>query len=308
MPPTIAGINADLEACAMKRLSELHDVNSDPNRLRTETRSDSTGRVGGSLIPLSIDQDAVRLRETVDQLNESLEKANRRIHRLLGEKKQLANLLDKRDSQLERLQRELGASVAAKGRDSARNDGILGLSHQLRAAIEALTERVRFFLGERNSVRKTISGNDRVDLVANTGNKHQGLVSRRKGHNEQSVVAILLFGLTRNEVEQLLPIIERDCSAKGVSPLCLIDIDAFELLRSRGLIFEYLPSSGDQDQFDPTLNWDLYTQRRLSLIRRKWDPVRLVAFGAVAMETLKLWSSSPFEDAPLPTASNSLPV
>lgn len=293
-----------LQPKPMKRLSELYDLNSDINRSRTGTHSQSSGRVGGSLISLSTDQDVVRLRETIDQLNESLEKANRRINRLLGEKKQLSTLLDKRDSQLERLQRELGASIAAKDHISLGNVGKSGLSGSLRAAIASLIKRIRFLIGERTNLRGTISSSHwRVSPAAGSS-KRQSLASYRKDNVEQPIVAVLLFGLTKNEVEQLLPMIERDCSAKRMVPLCLIDIDAFELLRSRGLIFEYLPSADDQDRFDPTLNWDLYTQRRLALIRRKWNPVRLIAFGATAMRTLTLWSSSPFEDAPLPAASN----
>ena len=117
------------------------------------------------------------------------------------------------------------------------------------------------------------------------------------------IVAVLLFGLDRDEVERLLPIVERDCSERKMTPLCLVDMDSFELFRMRGVIFEYLPSYDDRARFDSSLHWDLYMQRRLALIRQKWNPARVVAFGTKAMNFLALWSSSPFETTPLPAAT-----
>ncbi len=293
-----------LQPLPMKRLSELHDLNSDIKRLWPETRINGPDRAGGSLIPLSPDQETLRLREAVDQLDAALEKANRRINRLLGEKKQLSNVLDKRDSQLERLNRELGASALAKDAVSTRSHRTPGLRDRLKVTLMSLTKCIRTLAGAHADARGITVGNDQPEAPAVATNKPKGLLSRRRAEIEQPVIAVLLFGLARDEIEQLLPIIERDCSEKRMVPLCLIDLDAFELLRDRDLIFEYLPPASDQDRFDPDLNWNLYTQRRLALIRRKWDPVRLVAFGATAMKTLTLWSSSPFEDTPLPAASS----
>jgi hypothetical protein len=36
--------------------------------------------------------------------------------------------------------------------------------------------------------------------------------------------------------------------------------------------------------------------RRLALLRRKWQPVRIVAFGPSAAQLLQHWKDSPFED------------
>ena len=40
----------------------------------------------------------------------------------------------------------------------------------------------------------------------------------------------------------------------------------------------------------------LYRLRRLALLRRKWQPVRIVAFGAAASTLVREWVASPFED------------
>ncbi len=287
----------------MKRLSELHDVNNDIKRLWAGTDTECSEKARSSLIPLQTDQDAAHLRESLDQLNVTLEKANRRINRLLGEKKQLSALLEKRDDQVEHLNRELGRYASAQAVVAAENGGAARFQDLLAAALTSVKGRISNLLSEQPEVGDALVESNRSDGPTRT-NRHSRLVARHKADIGQQVVAVLMFGLTKSEIEQLLPTIQRDCSAKRMVPLCLIDMDAFELMRGRGLIFEYFPPADDRDRFDPALNWDLYVQRRLALIRRKWDPVRLVAFGAPAMRVLTLWSSSPFEDTPLPVASS----
>jgi hypothetical protein len=88
-------------------------------------------------------------------------------------------------------------------------------------------------------------------------------------------------------------------------PLLLTDNDAFELLREHDIIFEYLPPAEDRQQFDRHLSWNLYLQRRLAIIREKWQPARVIALGQVAADMLKLWQQSPFEEIPLPAAVKS---
>ncbi len=283
----------------MKRLSELHDVNSDIKRLRARTDTECSETAHGSLIHLPTDQDAAHLRTSLEQLNTTLEKTNRRINRLLGEKKQLSALLDKRDDQIERLSRELGRYTSGWAAGAARSDRLSRFINLLAAALTSVTERIRHFPNKTPGSYKDPAG----DNQSGVPDQHSHLVARRKADMKQQVVAVLLFGLSRSEIEQLFPTIQRDCSAKRMTPLCLIDMDGFELLRSRDLIFESLPPADDRNRFDSTLNWNLYIQRRLTLIRKKWNPIRLVAFGAPATEILTLWSTSPFEDSPLPAAS-----
>ncbi|MGH6901847.1 MAG: hypothetical protein ACREIR_03825, partial [Geminicoccaceae bacterium] len=80
------------------------------------------------------------------------------------------------------------------------------------------------------------------------------------------------------------------------------DNDAFQLFRGRRVLFEFLPPPSDRERLAPELDWRLFTLRRLALIRRKWQPVRVVAFGRAAGEAVQLWLDSPFETTPIPAA------
>lgn len=238
------------------------------------------------------------LQAELDDVKQSLERANKRINRLLGEKSQLSALLEKRDDQIDRLNRELGvqtslqaAAEAKGGKKSTAFDSLAG------TCVSALKRTRAFFI--QWSGKKEHPGAGRQAATSGKSDETH-LIAHHGGNAEHRIVGIVLFGLEKDEIERLLPIVERDCSSRGMKPLCLIDVDAFELLRGRGLIFEYLPPEKERDRFDASLNWILYLQRRLAIIRRKWNPVRIVAFGPAAMNMLTLWSSSPFEDRPLP--------
>jgi len=87
-----------------------------------------------------------------------------------------------------------------------------------------------------------------------------------------------------------------DRAEGSVATVCLTDCADFELFRRHRLWFEYLPPRSQQQRFAPDLDWDLYTLRRLARLRRKWDPVRIVAFGPAAQAQIALWRTSPFED------------
>lgn len=283
----------------MKRPQELHDVDGGIECLWTEADADRSEPAHTIMVPSTADQEIVRLKDERDELTETLEKANRRIHRLLGEKNQLAGLLNSRDEQIQHLNRELGGHIFAQKATLGKEKGTSSLQHSLAAAFVTLVDRVRVLFAA--SPQEIGNGPESGQIVEPEANECMPLVAHRNRGSTQQIVAVLLFGLDKEEIERLLPTIEHDCSARGMMPLCLIDIDAFELLRGHELIFEYLPPPDDRNRFDPTLYWDLYIQRRLAVVRRKWNPVRVVAFGASAMTTLTLWSSSPFEDAPLPT-------
>ncbi len=239
--------------------------------------------------------DVAALRETVDELKESLDKANRRVHRLQGERTQLSALLEKRDRQIEALSRELGAHVRQE--DSERNGAKL-TSTMLRpaTALVGAAGRLASWLG-----RSARSGRDAV-----TGQTPS--TEMKDSADTRAAVIVLMLGLADDEIEGLLETVEKGCASQGTRPVCVIDSDSFELLRSRSMMFEFLPPAADRLRFDASLHWDLYIQRKLALIRRKWRPVRTVAFGTTAMEVLALWSSSPFEDTPLPATSGSVPL
>ncbi|MGI9501845.1 MAG: hypothetical protein ACR2RE_02150, partial [Geminicoccaceae bacterium] len=217
------------------------------------------------------------LEAELDDVKQSFERANKRVNRLLGEKSQLSALLEKRDDQIDRLNRELGVQTslqnAAEAKEGKRSTAFVSL---VATCVSALKRTRAFFI--QWSGKKEDPGADRQAATSGkSGGTH--LVARHGGNAEHRIVGIVLFGLEKDEIERLLPIIERDCSSRGMKPLCLIDVDAFELLRGRRLIFEYLPPEKERDRFDASLNWILYLRRRLAIIRRKWDPVRVVAFG-----------------------------
>ncbi|MDH3663830.1 MAG: hypothetical protein OEU92_28085 [Alphaproteobacteria bacterium] len=255
---------------------------------------------------MTTDQEVARLTASLDDLNEAVAKANKRIYRLQGEKGQLASLLDQRDEQIQHLNRELGGHLPAGNVAAAAKGKTSSLRDSPTATFGSMADRIRAFFVDSPKVTNDVVASQKTAQFDKSGPALLG--ARRLGGSAQQTVIVLLLGLGREEIERLLPIVERDCSSRGMTPLYLIDIDAFELLRGRGSIFEYLPPADDRDRFDSSLNWDLYIQRRLALIRRKWDPVRIIAFGTSAMSTLTLWSSSPFEDTPLPAVLGDAPA
>ena len=48
--------------------------------------------------------------------------------------------------------------------------------------------------------------------------------------------------------------------------------------------------------------------RRLALLRRKWQPVRIVAFGPAAARLLLQWKDSPFEDDSIQQVAAATPM
>ena len=272
-------------------------MQNDVERLWTERTADRRGESSANLVSLTTDREIERLRASVEEMGGALDKANKRINRLLGEKTQLKAMLEKRDEQMQWLNRELGGYLSAQKRSPQRDNYALRLVALSAGRFGQIIEGIKSILLRR--ARSTLvkaaghiddegKSSGRAALVPN----HEGPV--------KPMIAVLLFGLGQEEIRRLLPIIERDCVSRAMRPLCLIDTDAFELLRTRGLIFEYLPPADDRERFDASLHWDLYVQRRLAVIRRKWDPVRIVSFGVAASEVLALWSLSPFEETPLP--------
>jgi hypothetical protein len=112
------------------------------------------------------------------------------------------------------------------------------------------------------------------------------------------VLMAVLFGLDPEALEHSLAEIRASSDRVGgeMETVCLTDCDRFELFRRHRLLFEYFPRSEQQQRFASDLDWDLYTLRRLARLRRKWSPVRIVAFGPIAQAQIQLWRASPFED------------
>jgi TolA-binding protein len=238
-------------------------------------------------------QDLSESRQRSEQLRATLEKRTRRVQQLIGERDRLTTLLAERDAELQRLNRELGALTAGA---RPATDGSPGL---LKAA-RAVLDRVR---SAREAPRPTGS-REAQPSTPQQASPAGALVPWVQNGPPKAVLAVMAFGLSQAEIAQVLAAIEATCAERDLAPLLLTDNDAFQVFRGRRVLFEYLPPSADQERLAPELDWRLYTLRRLALIRRKWQPVRVVAFGSRAAEVVKLWHGSPFETTPVPAALN----
>jgi GR25 family glycosyltransferase involved in LPS biosynthesis len=115
-------------------------------------------------------------------------------------------------------------------------------------------------------------------------------------HSGQEVVLALLVGAEPDLRERTIALLGRQLGGGKAVPVVVTDHDDFDALRACRLPFEYLPSParvaarGLQE-----LAWDTYRLRRLALLRRKYQPLRIVAFGPAARELLEQWRRSPFE-------------
>jgi hypothetical protein len=238
-------------------------------------------------------QEVSESRQRSEQLRAVVEKRTRRVQQLLGERDRLISLLAGRDAELQRLNRELG-ELTALAKPAV--DGSPGL---LKAA-RAVLERVR---SAREASRPTGS-REAQRSTPQQASPAGALVPWVQNGPPKAVLAVIAFGLCQAEIEQVLAAIESNCAERDLAPLLLTDNDAFQVFRGRRVLFEYLPPSTDQERLAPELDWRLYTLRRLALIRRKWQPIRVVAFGHRAAEVVKLWRDSPFEATPIPAALN----
>jgi GR25 family glycosyltransferase involved in LPS biosynthesis len=109
-------------------------------------------------------------------------------------------------------------------------------------------------------------------------------------------IMVLVVGLANHELVAVLDLLRTQCARSDLEPIVVTDCDALELFRTRALAFEYLPPPALRARFAPQLDWDLHLLRRLALLRRKWQPVQIVAFGPNAARLLSQWRDSPFED------------
>lgn len=227
-----------------------------------------------------------RLLEAKEELAASLEERARRAQQLLGERTQLEARLREQDEQIQRLNRELGAASrpAPQPYRPARTAARL----QLGTWLAALAGRLA---GTRP--RSGASATHAPSLASSSGADLQPLT---KEAAPRPLIVVIALGLGRDELPNVLELVTRYCRERAMTPLLLIDHDGLEMFRARRMLFEYLPPAASRVRLAPDLDWDLYVQRRLALLRRKWQPARIVAFGEHAAGVARLWRSSPFED------------
>ena len=238
-------------------------------------------------------QEVAESRHQGERLGAELEKSTRRLQQLIGERNRLTSLLAERDAESQRLNRELGA-LAERATPVARG------SPALLGAARAMLEKIR---RAREAPRRARSNGAQPE-TAQPASPAGALVPWVQNGPPKAVLGVVVLGLSEAEIEKVLGVIEGYCDGRGLAPLLLTDNDAFQLFRGRRVLFEFLPARSDQERLAPDLDWRLYTLRRLALIRRKWQPTRVVAFGRRAAEVVRLWRDSPFEETPLPSPLN----
>lgn len=235
------------------------------------------------------------LNQRLEELDEILQQRTRRVSQLIGERDQLAALLAKRDEESRQLNRELGAQLG--GNTQRPSAGVWPWLARLEGVLAPLWAR------DQNAGKEQTASTVAVDDT--TPSTQLPLIAKIKDQPGRPMLGVAIFGLAAAELDRVLQIVDNDSRQHGVEPLLLTDSDAFEHFRSRRLVFEYLPPA-DSEMLGPELDWQLYTQRRLALIRRKWQPVRVISFGRKAAEVVELWCQSPFEAEPLPTVVGKL--
>ena len=230
------------------------------------------------------------LKQRLDELDETLQHRTRRVSQLIGERDQLAALLAKRDEELRQLNRELGAELGPR----VQSDPVAGVRSWL-ARFDRIWAPLRA-RDQATSSKPAVS----IEVDDEAPTIELPLIPKIKQQQPRPMLGVAIFGLAIADLDGVLQIVDNYSRQHGFEPLLLTDCDAFEHFRARRLVFEYLPLSG-REVLGHELDWQLYTQRRLALIRRKWQPVRIISFGRKAVEVVELWGQSPFEAEPLPT-------
>ena len=171
-----------------------------------------------------------------------------------------------------------------------------GAAGSLRAGIGSALRRLLRPAGRQGSARPPEEGGTAalgapapVGPAAEARSGLQPLRARTDERPGARCVLAVVVGLPRDD---LATVVARLCRASGTVPVFLTDDDRFEVFRSHRAAFEYLAPAEPR----PGLDWDLYRLRRLALLRRKWQPAKIVAFGAPAVGLVDAWRRSPFED------------
>ena len=226
------------------------------------------------------------------ELLETLELRTRRVNQLLGERDQLERQLVRAEAALQELNRKLGAAARPKASPAAPAPSL----HQtFRGLLLGGLTRLRPKRVEIEAVARAQPQDQHSPPQDCSG----PLIPFAQDGAARPVICFVAFGLAGDQRMSVLDSSLRFGADHGVVPLVLTDDDDFAPLRSRGMAFEYFPPRSAREARAPTLEWDLYLQRRLALIRRKWRPMRIIAFGKPAMLVVRLWSESPFEDPSL---------
>lgn len=117
---------------------------------------------------------------------------------------------------------------------------------------------------------------DKPALLPNAGHANHPLQ-----HWVRKVLGIAVLGLERADLEQVVELIARQqTQSQDFIPLFLYDGNEFDIFRSRGYVFEWLPPVTDRIRYDGRQSWNDYLAARRALIDRKWGLAYVVCFGA----------------------------
>lgn len=121
------------------------------------------------------------------------------------------------------------------------------------------------------------------------------LLTGAKRHGDGRAVLALALGLPPEAQAELVARLAMAPPLPGLVPVWVTDGLAFEPFRRHGAFFEHLPQPRTGDDRD----WELYRIRRFAILCRKWQPLRIVAFGTAARQWLAMLKASPHAPAEL---------
>jgi len=118
-------------------------------------------------------------------------------------------------------------------------------------------------------------------------------------HRTPKVLGIAVLGLERADLEQVVELIaHQQAQSQDFIPLFLYDGTEFDIFRSRGYVFEWLPPVTDRIRYGGRQSWSDYLAARRALIDRKWGLAYVVCFGAGSLEDVVAPAGWPAVDGP----------
>jgi hypothetical protein len=115
----------------------------------------------------------------------------------------------------------------------------------------------------------------------------------RDGAPPRPVLLAAVQGLVAAELERLVGAVQARTAEAGVHVVFVTDCAELALFRRRGALVEYLPPPAELERLVSPDEAAIYLARRLDLLRRKWGPVRILAYGEDAAAWLARLAASP---------------
>ncbi len=97
--------------------------------------------------------------------------------------------------------------------------------------------------------------------------------------SQPDFILISVIGMDPSARDRMLDWMVEDCAAKGKTPVFITDDLDLSPWIERRLLIEHLPSIERQIDLAPDLDWDLYLNRRLAQLKRKWRVANIADLG-----------------------------